>query len=177
MKKILTLLVWILVYITFLNAQDNAPPQALSYKAVINKANGAPVPMQVIRLKVKIYKNNTDDPDAYLEELTAKTDITGRISIEIGKGTPLSGTFSKINWGDGIFYLNIKVDVIGGTNYQDLSTTQLLSVPYALYAAKAGPKGDKVGDMRYWNGTKWILLPIGSNGKILFLSKGVPTWR
>jgi hypothetical protein len=177
MKRISILLVGIIFSIAILNAQDNAPPQALSYKAVMKKANGAPVHRQVIRLLVKIYKNNIDDPDAYIEELTTETDITGKISIEIGKGKPLSGTFSMINWGDGIFYLNIKVDVEGGTNYQDLSTTQLLSVPYALYAGKAGPKGNKLGDMRYWDGMKWTLLPIGTNGTTLFLSNGVPTWR
>jgi len=38
------------------------------------------------------------------------------------------------------------------------------------------PQGTNVGDMLYWNGTQWVSVPVGSNGQVLTLNNGVPTW-
>ena len=38
------------------------------------------------------------------------------------------------------------------------------------------PQGANVGDMQYWNGTQWVLVPAGSNGQVLTFMNGVPTW-
>lgn len=38
------------------------------------------------------------------------------------------------------------------------------------------PQGTNAGDMLYWNGTQWVDVPVGSNGQILTLTNGVPTW-
>ena len=60
------------------------------------------------------------------------TDATGLINLDLGKGTAKTGTLSGVNWGNGTYYLKISVDGVS------VSTSQLLSVPYALYAEKAG---------------------------------------
>ncbi|MGB8491308.1 MAG: MopE-related protein [Bacteroidales bacterium] len=140
MKKIFTLLIGIMFSITSLKAQD-APPQAFSYKAVIRKTSGAPVTLQNISLRISIYQNNIRIP-VYTEKFTTITSIFGEASIEIGNGTDKIGVFSEIKWGEDIFFLKVEVDIKGGRNYQEISTTQLLSVPYALYAGKAGNSGD-----------------------------------
>ena len=56
------------------------------------------------------------------------------VSIEIGGG---SG-FNTIDWANGPYFIETKTDPAGGTNYTITGTSQLLSVPYALYAANAG---------------------------------------
>jgi hypothetical protein len=59
-------------------------------------------------------------------------------SIEIGGGTVVSGNFSTINWANGPYFIKTETDPAGGINYTITGTSQLLSVPYAMYAANSG---------------------------------------
>jgi hypothetical protein len=45
---------------------------------------------------------------------------------------------SAIDWSNDNYYLKIDMDTAGGTNFLSMGTTQLLSVPYALYAKSTG---------------------------------------
>jgi hypothetical protein len=58
-------------------------------------------------------------------------------------------------------------------------TSQLLSVPYALYAASSGStlSGTKPGQMQYWNGSEWVVLEPGANNQVLTMVNGIPTWN
>ncbi|MDR9488516.1 DUF1566 domain-containing protein, partial [Salibacter sp.] len=39
------------------------------------------------------------------------------------------------------------------------------------------PAGSNVGDMRYWDGSEWVEIPIGQPGQVLQInSNGVPAW-
>lgn len=41
----------------------------------------------------------------------------------------------------------------------------------------AAPNGNKIGDMLYWNGTAWVLVPVGLPGQALVLNNaGLPRW-
>jgi len=143
MKKIFTLLIGISFSMTILNSQV-APPQAFSLKATIKGSNGQQVPNRTIRLRISILQNNTNGIAVYSEYFTPTTDANSQVDLQIGKGTVLSGSFSSIGWSTDLYFLKIEVDVRGGTNYQVLSATQLLSVPYAMYAGKAGSALDAV---------------------------------
>jgi hypothetical protein len=55
----------------------------------------------------------------------------------VGTGTPTTGTFAGINWASGTYYLGIELNT-GSGGYVAMGTTQLLSVPYAMYANSAG---------------------------------------
>ena len=129
MKKIFTLLIGIVLSITIVIAQG-APPQAFSYKATIMKANGnAPLSNKTISLRINILTST--GASVYEETFNPTTNKDGQIDIAIGRG----GTgFSSIGWSTGEYFLKTEVDANGGINYQLLSETQLLSVPYALHA-------------------------------------------
>jgi uncharacterized protein (TIGR02145 family) len=58
------------------------------------------------------------------------------VNLVIGQGTATTGSFSAINWGTGNYYLGIELNT--GAGYVAMGTTQLLSVPYALYANSSG---------------------------------------
>jgi hypothetical protein len=60
------------------------------------------------------------------------TDLFGVVNIAIGNGTPQFGTLESINWAEDSYFLKIEMDPNGGTNYQVMGTSQLLSVPYTL---------------------------------------------
>ena len=64
------------------------------------------------------------------------TNQFGLFTLQVGAGTVVSGTFATINWGVGDKYIRTSVDLTGGTNYQLMGMSQLLSVPYAFYAEK-----------------------------------------
>ena len=60
------------------------------------------------------------------------------VSLQIGTGSVVSGSFSSIDWGNNSYFVETAADVLGGSNYSVISTTQFMSVPYALYAKSAG---------------------------------------
>jgi hypothetical protein len=38
------------------------------------------------------------------------------------------------------------------------------------------PAGSTIGDLLYWNGTNWTVVPAGVNGQVLTMSGGIPVW-
>jgi hypothetical protein len=139
MKKTSTLLIGIAFLITITNAQEQvAPPQSFSFKATITGASGQTVINKMINLRITILQDDVNGTPVYSEFFTPTTNHYSQVDLEIGRGNVLSGIFSSIDWSTHKYFLKIEVDIKGGTNYQLLSVTQLLSVPYALYAAKAG---------------------------------------
>jgi hypothetical protein len=68
----------------------------------------------------------------------------------VGKGSVQAGTFNTIDWSAHSYYLKIEVDPNNGTDFTSMGTSQLLSVPYALYAASSDTKWDDVtGGINY----------------------------
>ncbi len=77
----------------------------------------------------------------YNESHTVTTNGFGLFNLKIGNGTPVAGNFSSVDWSNGPYFLEIGIDVTGGTDYVTMGTSQLLSVPYALYAETSGNTG------------------------------------
>jgi len=135
MKKILFFLTGILISLTVLNGQE-APPKAFSFKALITK-NGSAVANKTVYLQISILQDNINGPAVYAETFEPVTNDIGQVDLEIGRGTIVSGDFSAIDWSLDEYFLKIEYALKSRDPYQTLSTTQLLSVPYALYAGEA----------------------------------------
>src|SRR6056297_1664103 len=134
MKKIITVILLILVTkLMFAQA-----PQGFKYQAVIRDSNGEVLSEQNIALKISILQSSPTGSTVYSEEHAAQTNTHGLINITIGEGTILSGDFSAIPWEAGPFFVKIEMDPEGGTSYTEMGTSQLLSVPYALYSGQSG---------------------------------------
>ena len=134
MKKLFTLLVLIATIAT--NAQA---PQGFNYQATVRNSSGQLLVNQIVLVKFNILQNSSTGTIVYSESQSANTDDLGHIALVVGKGTATTGTFSTINWGNGTYYLGIELN--SGTGYVAMGTTQLLSVPYALYAGNSQSKG------------------------------------
>ncbi len=117
-------------------AQD-APPEMFKFQALITKPDGKPVKEKTVGVKIAIRQSATNGTLVYREVFSPTTNNVGIINIEIGNGTPTFGVFSDIPWEAGEFFLKLRVDINGGTNYTNMGASQLLSVPYALFAKKA----------------------------------------
>lgn len=130
MKKLFSILAAVLLTASVF-AQS---PEKMSYQAVIRNSSDALVTNTQIGLEVNIRQGTTSGTVVYTETQTPTTNANGLVSIEIGGG---SG-FNTIDWANGPYFIETKTDPAGGTNYTITGTSQLLSVPYALYAANAG---------------------------------------
>lgn len=111
-------------------------PQKMSYQAVIRNASNNLVASSVVGMRISILSGSASGPAVYVETQTPGTNVNGLVSIQIGNGTVVSGTFAAIDWSTGVYYVKTETDPTGGTAYSITGTTQLLSVPYALYAEK-----------------------------------------
>jgi hypothetical protein len=134
MKRITTLLAGLGLAIS-LFAQS---PQKISYQAVIRNSNNLLVTNATVGMRFNILKGSVSGGSVYTETQTPLTNANGLITVEIGSGNITFGDLSLINWADGPYFLKTETDPAGGTNYSLTGTSQLLSVPYAFYAAKAG---------------------------------------
>jgi len=185
MKKIIPFFAFLLFTFEFVNAQA---PQATSYQAVIRNSSGNVLSSQLVKVRFSIHDSAANGTVIYQETQTPTTNVQGLINLFAGQGTAVTGTFANINWGNKSKFLQTEIDITGGSNYTDMGTTQLMSVPYALYsnvantantattAANGLPTGTSNGDILYWNGTSWQKLTAGTYGQSLTICDGVPTW-
>ncbi|MBS1588938.1 MAG: collagen-like protein [Bacteroidetes bacterium] len=116
-------------------------PQKFNYQGVARSSNGNPITNQAIGIRISIHDGSASGNVQYAETHTATTNSLGLYNVQIGGGTPVSGTLSAVTWNSGDKYMQVDLDPTGGTNYTFVGNAQLLSVPYALYAANPGPTG------------------------------------
>jgi uncharacterized protein (TIGR02145 family) len=135
MKTIITTL---LAITCILGLQAQAPPEAFNFSGVARDGSSNPVANSTIGLEFSILKGSAAGPVQYRESQTALTDDLGIFNVAIGQGSVEEGSFSGIEWGNDSYFLSVGIDINGGTSYVLTGTTQLLSVPYALYAKSAG---------------------------------------
>ena len=137
MKKLYTLLTAVILTASaFAQA-----PEKMSYQAVVRDASNALVTSQGVGMQLSILQGSVSGTAVYVEKQTPTTNINGLVSLEIGSGIVVSGDFSTIDWANGPYYLKTETDPTGGTSYSISGTSELLSVPYALYAKTSGNAG------------------------------------
>jgi hypothetical protein len=117
---------------------DGQAPQAFKYQAVIRDTTGSVIADHLVSLKISIIKGEINGDLVYSEIHDIKTNSLGLVNLEIGRGLALQGDFSQISWGEDNHFIQLEIDMEGAMDYKLLGTSQLLSVPYALYAEKSG---------------------------------------
>lgn len=122
----------------FTSAGNAQAPEKMSYQAVIRDASNALVVNQTVGMQISILQGTVDGSAVYIETQSASTNANGLVSIEIGAGSISFGSFETIDWSNGPYFVKSETDPAGGTNYTISGTSQLLSVPYALYAKTSG---------------------------------------
>ena len=183
MKKVYSLLLSVL----FIVSAFAQAPEKMSFQAVVRDQNGALKANSLIGVQIIITKDGGFFPQiVYTETHTTTSNANGLITLEVGNGTVVNGDFSSIDWGNGSYSLKTNYDLSGGTNYGLLGTSNLLSVPYALYAKNAGntsatsscPDGTSIGELKYWNGTEWINIAPALEGQVLTMgNNNIPVWQ
>ena len=133
-KLLSTLILLAMSYTGFAQA-----PSLLNYQGVARNAVGNPLPNQLMKLRLTIRNNSIAGPVMYSETRSIQTNLGGLFAVQIGsEGAILkTGTMGGINWQVGIKFLQVEIDQKSDNNFLDMGSVQLVSVPYALDAAKA----------------------------------------
>ncbi|MBI5540118.1 MAG: tail fiber domain-containing protein [Bacteroidia bacterium] len=138
MRKVFFLLIITFISTDFIFAQA---PQSFQYQAVIRDASGNVLQSQSVNFKLSIISGSVSGTVEYVENHNSVTNQFGIVTLNVGLGLPVTGIFSSINWSASSHFIKVEADPAGGTSYLDMGTTQLLSVPYALYAETSGNAG------------------------------------
>jgi len=112
-------------------------PEAFKYQAIARDASGNVIANQNVSFRISILKTSETGTPVYVETHNLTTNNFGLANLNIGEGSPVSGNFSTIDWATDKYFIKVEMDATGGTSYQHIGTSQLLSVPYALYAKEA----------------------------------------
>ena len=161
MKKLFSILAVVILTTASVFAQA---PQKMSYQAVIRNNSNVLITSTSIGMRVSILKDSITGAVIYKEiyNPNPQTNANGLVTLEIGSGIPLTGTFAAIDWSNGSYFIKTETDPTGGTTYTITGISQLLSVPYALYAANGGTTGPtgSTGSQ----GIQGVAGPTGSQG-------------
>ncbi|AZA81354.1 hypothetical protein C1637_01920 [Chryseobacterium lactis] len=153
-------------------------PQGFTYQAIAFNPSGNPVANGNVSVKISILNNSVTGTNLYTETHSKTTNSKGLINLNIGQGTPVSGTFSGINWAINSKFIKVEIDPAGGTNYTSVGTNQLMSVPYAMTASKIdiSSPGSSIGDDILESKSTSHFFTDKYDGKVYVLSSRTGIW-
>jgi hypothetical protein len=136
-------------------------------------------------MQISVLQGSSSGIPVYVETQIQSTNSNGLVSLEIGTGTIVTGTFAGINWAAGPYFIKTETDPTGGTAYTIAGTNELMSVPYALFSAAAGTNAGVGGFTHYlgeaFNGGIIYYLYKGSDGLehglIVALTESTAAWQ
>lgn len=139
MKKFIFTLFTLLAFYTATTAQS----QKFNYQGVARNATGQALTNQNLNFRITLIDATANGTELYKETHVVTTNAFGLYNLAIGGGTVVIGDMATINWGSNDKYIKVEMDPNGGSSYVDMGTTQLLSVPFAMYALNGtpGPSG------------------------------------
>ena len=133
MKKFSPLVMFLICsYVAF--AQT---PEKMSYQAIVRDANNTLLEDKLVGIQVSILQNSETGSEVYIETHSVVTNMNGLVALEIGTGVT-SYDFSSIDWSNGPYFVKVETDPNGADNYSISGVSQLMSVPFALYAKASG---------------------------------------
>ncbi|MFD2531847.1 tail fiber domain-containing protein [Gracilimonas halophila] len=145
MNKILSKLIFTLLAVLFTAEVMAQVPQGFNFQAVARDANGELLVEQTLGVQVTVLSGSETGTAVYTETQTSTTNASGSFQIVIGEGTS-QDNFAGIDWSSDNYYVKLEIDPAGGTSYEELGTTRLLSVPYALLAHDV-VNGGSIGEL------------------------------
>jgi hypothetical protein len=151
MKQLLTLLFITVNFFAFSQA-----PQSIPYQAVVRNTDGSLMASTSMSMIFRIHDVSATGTIVYEETHSATSNTQGLVSLNVGSGTAVTGTFANIKWGNGAKFLHVLLNT--GSGNVDLGTQQMMSVPYALYTEDVNVRFSAIGDTLFI-GTNYSIVP------------------
>jgi hypothetical protein len=160
MKKTIFTFLSVLILFVFANQALAQVPQGFNYQAVARNSAGVLLQNQSLGIIISLHQGSDTGPVVYSEKHGVTTNQFGLFTVSVGQPDSLiQGNFSTINWNSGDYWMEVKLKVGTSGSYTSMGTTQLLTVPYAMYAANSGTAGP-IGP----TGPQGIAGPTGATG-------------
>jgi uncharacterized protein (TIGR02145 family) len=131
-------------------------PASIPYQAVVRNTDGSVLSNTSLAITFKIHNVTSNGNVVFEETHTTTSNTQGLISLNMGAGTAVTGTFSSINWGSDAKFLHVLMNA--GNGIVDLGTQQMMSVPYALYAEDVNVRVSATGDTLFV-GNQFSIVP------------------
>lgn len=113
-------------------------PEKFKYQATLRNSSGEIIINQNVSVRISIVSEIPNGTEEYCEIHLITTNEFGLINLTVGEPTAIVfGEIGLIDWGGNSYFLRVEVDINAGTNFVEMGTTQILSVPYSLYSAKS----------------------------------------
>jgi len=162
----ITLLTIIALTLSFISLGQS--PEGFKYQAVIRDAGNLILTEQAVGMQLSIQQGSIGGTSVYTETFSITTNAYGLVNLEIGTGIS-TDDFTMIDWANGPYFMETAVDITGGMTYEVMGTSQLMSVPYALYAKTSGngqgPAGaDGIDGVDGQDGTQGLQGLAGTDG-------------
>ena len=109
-------------------------PSKINYQAIARDVLGDPLINQSVTFRFTIHLDNSSGPAVFTETQNATTNGFGLVNMVIGNGAGATN-LSDVPWGANDVFLEVEIDPAGGSSFKSVSTTELVSVPYALHAS------------------------------------------
>ncbi len=113
-------------------------PNTFRYQAIARNENGEPIINKEISIRIRILEGLISETNIYTEVHEVRSNAYGLINLSIGEGDVVNGDLNTLKWGENNFLIEVGIADPGESEFQILGRAQLVSVPYALYANKAG---------------------------------------
>ncbi len=109
-------------------------PAGFNYQAIARDKDGNPIPDADLKVRIGVLTTVTPPNVVYEAEYMVHTDAFGHFTLMVGDplATPVSGTFKDVDWNIQPLYL--RTMVYWKSNWEDMGSSKLLSVPYAIMA-------------------------------------------
>ena len=130
----------LLVFIVLASLAFGQAPEMINYQGVARNSVGNVLPNKKLSMRLSIREGGTNGTIVYKETRIVTTNNFGLFTVAIGSpgAGDVSGTINGIDWSTAAKFIQVEIDPEGGSNFINMGASQLLSVPYALYAGTAG---------------------------------------
>ncbi|MFC2128312.1 beta strand repeat-containing protein [Bacteroidota bacterium] len=152
-----------IVFLLLATASFAQAPQFFNYQAIVRDLQGEIIPDQDVSFRISLIQNGSI---VYTKIYNNKiTNQFGLVNLKISSG------YGNVDWNIGSVSIKVEIDPDGGTNFIDSGTSELLSVPYAIYAENSNDDDpeNEIQDLQM-NGDV-LLITNNSNPTYLNLSK------
>ena len=105
-------------------------PETFFYQTRITDDNGMPVVSRNVELRLTILAGNPSGPVVFSEHQQARTDKEGFAALTVGNGSDKLSTLSSIDWNANVYFLKVEADPSGNSSFREISTTELLNIPF-----------------------------------------------
>jgi hypothetical protein len=143
-------------------------PTTFNYQSVIRNGDGELITNQNIGFRFSIIPGTALGDPVYTETQNNTSNNFGLCNVKIGEGTIVTGDITAIDWSTGACFLKVDIDISGGVNYVHVGTSELLSVPFSMYAKKADKAANIDNEVLYFSDSDTLFAVKDREGNIVF---------